>query len=191
VTERSTKTPGQTAAERLPGDLTKDELIDRIIRVDHAGEFGAKRIYEGQLAVLRGKPEAQAIEHMYQQELEHLRTFEKLMVERRVRPSALHPLWNAAGFALGAATALLGPKAAMACTVAVEEVIDQHYRAQSEQLGADEAPLKAKIEKFRAEELEHRDTGLEHGAQQAPAYPLLTGAIKAGSRLAIWLAERI
>ena len=125
MTDRST----QTAAGRLPGDLTKDELIDRIIRVDHAGEFGAKRIYEGQLAVLRGKPEAQAIEHMYQQELEHLRTFEKLMVERRVRPSALHPLWNAAGFALGAATALLGPKAAMACTVAVEEVIDQHYRA--------------------------------------------------------------
>ena len=184
-------TPGQTAAGRLPGDLTKDELIDRIIRVDHAGEFGAKRIYEGQLAVLRGKPEAQAIEHMYQQELEHLRTFEKLMVERRVRPSALHPLWNAAGFALGAATALLGPKAAMACTVAVEEVIDQHYRAQSDKLGADEAPLKAKIDKFRAEELQHRDTGLEHGAQQAPAYPLLTGAIKAGSRLAIWLAERI
>jgi ubiquinone biosynthesis monooxygenase Coq7 len=108
-----------------------------------------------------------------------------------VRPSALHPLWNAAGFALGAATALLGPKAAMACTVAVEEVIDQHYRAQSEKLGSDEAPLKAKIEKFRAEELEHRDAGLEHGAEQAPAYPLLTGAIKAGSRLAIWLAERV
>ena len=191
MTERSTDTPGQTAAGRLPGDLTKDELIDRIIRVDHAGEFGAKRIYEGQLAVLRGKPEAQAIEHMYQQELEHLRTFEKLMVERRVRPSALHPLWNAAGFALGAATALLGPKAAMACTVAVEEVIDEHYRAQSDKLGADEAPLKAKIEKFRAEELQHRDAGLEHGAEQAPAYPLLKGAIKAGSRLAIWLAERI
>src|SRR5687767_9207553 len=187
VKEGSTK----TAAGRLPGDLTKDELIERIIRVDHAGEFGAKRIYEGQLAVLRGKPEAQAIEHMYQQELEHLRTFEKLMVERRVRPSALHPLWNAAGFALGAATALLGPKAAMACTVAVEEVIDQHYRQQSDTLGADEAPLKAKIDKFRAEELQHRDTGLEHGAQQAPGYPLLTGAIKAGSRLAIWLAERI
>jgi ubiquinone biosynthesis monooxygenase Coq7 len=108
-----------------------------------------------------------------------------------VRPSALHPLWNAAGFALGAATALLGPKAAMACTVAVEEVIDEHYRAQSDKLGTDEAPLKAKIDKFRAEELQHRDTGLEHGAEQAPAYPLLTGAIKAGSRLAIWLAERI
>jgi 3-demethoxyubiquinol 3-hydroxylase len=181
----------ETAASRLPGDLTKDELIDRIIRVDHAGEFGARRIYEGQLAILRGKPEAQAIEHMYAQELEHLKAFEKLMVERRVRPSALHPVWNVAGFALGAATALMGPKAAMACTVAVEEVIDQHYRAQSEKLGADEAPLKAKIEKFRGEELEHRDIGLECGAQQAPAYPLLTGAIKAGSRLAIWLAERI
>jgi ubiquinone biosynthesis monooxygenase Coq7 len=181
----------QTGAGRLPGDLTKDELIDRIIRVDHAGEFGAKRIYEGQLAVLRGKPEAQAIEHMYAQELEHLKAFEKLMVERRVRPSALHPVWNAAGFALGAATALLGPKAAMACTVAVEEVIDEHYRAQSEKLGADEAPLKAKIDKFRAEELQHRDAGLAHGAEKAPAYPLLTGAIKAGSRLAIWLAERV
>jgi ubiquinone biosynthesis monooxygenase Coq7 len=181
----------ETAARRLPGDLTKGELIDRIIRVDHAGEFGARRIYEGQLAVLRGKPEARAIEHMYAQELEHLKAFEKLMVERRVRPSALHPLWNAAGFALGAATALMGPKAAMACTVAVEEVINQHYRAQAETLGEDEAPLKAKIEKFRGEELEHRAIGLERGAEQAPAYPLLTGAIKAGSRLAIWLAERI
>ena len=191
MTNRAAETPGQTAAGRLPGDLTRDELIDRIIRVDHAGEFGAKRIYEGQLAVLRGKPEAQAIEHMYQQELEHLRTFEKLMVERRVRPSALHPLWNAAGFALGAATALLGPKAAMACTVAVEEVIDEHYRQQSDKLGQDEVPLKAKIDKFRAEELQHRDAGLEHGAEKAPAYPLLTGAIKAGSRLAIWLAERV
>ena len=181
----------ETAGDRLPGDLSKDELIQRMIRVDHAGEFGAKRIYEGQLAVLRGKPEAAPIEHMYAQELEHLRAFETLMVERRVRPSALHPVWNAAGFALGAATALLGPKAAMACTVAVEEVIDEHYRQQSRKLGADEAPLRAKIEKFRADELEHRDAGLAHGAEQAPAYPLLTGAIKAGSRLAIWLAERI
>ena len=191
MSESSQTGARETSGGRLPGDLTKDELIDRIIRVDHAGEFGAKRIYEGQLAVLRGKPEAQAIEHMYAQELEHLKAFEKLMVERRVRPSALHPIWNAAGFALGAATALLGPKAAMACTVAVEEVIDEHYRQQSDKLGMDEAPLKAKIDKFRAEELQHRDAGLEHGAEQAPAYPLLKGAIKAGSRLAIWLAERI
>ncbi len=183
--------PTETAGDRLPGDLTKEALIQRIIRVDHAGEFGAKRIYEGQLAVLRGKPEAATIEHMYAQELEHLKVFEALMVERRVRPSALNPVWSAAGFALGAATALLGPKAAMACTVAVEEVIDEHYRVQSEKLGADEAPLKARIDKFRADEMAHRDAGLEHGAEQAPAYPLLTGAIKAGSRLAIWLAERV
>ena len=191
MSDPTTGTATETAAGRLPGDLTREELIARIIRVDHAGEFGARRIYEGQLAVLRGKPEAEPIQHMYAQELEHLKAFETLMVQRRVRPSALHPVWNAAGFALGAATALLGPKAAMACTVAVEEVIDEHYRAQSEKLGLDEAPLKAKIDKFRAEELQHRDAGLEHGAEQAPAYPLLTGAIKAGSRLAIWLAERI
>lgn len=185
------KIPSETAGDRLPGDLTKDQLIDRIIRVDHAGEFGAKRIYEGQLAVLRGKPEGHVVEHMYAQELEHLKAFEKLMVERRVRPSVLHPIWNVAGFALGAATALMGPKAAMACTVAVEEVIDEHYRQQSEKLGEDEAPLKAKIDKFRAEEVQHRDTGLAHGAEEAAAYPLLTGAIKAGSRFAIWLAERV
>src|SRR5262245_60586796 len=114
----------------LPGDLTHAEMIDRIIRVDHAGEFGARRIYEGQLAVLKNHPDAAVIRHMHEHELTHLRTFEKLMVERRVRPTALHPLWNLAGFALGAATALLGPKAAMACTVAVEEVIDEHYRQQ-------------------------------------------------------------
>ena len=184
------------SAPRNPGDPDPRQQVERVIRVDQAGEFGAVRIYEGQLAALRwtGRTHGDAhakIAAMARAEREHRTAFDRLMVERRVRPSALHPLWNAAGFALGAATALLGPKAAMACTVAVEEVIDQHYRAQSEQLGADEAPLKAKIEKFRAEELEHRDTGLEHGAQQAPAYPLLTGAIKAGSRLAIWLAERI
>ena len=161
----------------LPGDLTHAQMIDRIIRVDHAGEFGARRIYEGQLAVLKNHPDAAVIRHMHEQELTHLRAFERLMVERRVRPTALHPLWNLAGFALGAATAMLGPKAAMACTVAVEEVIDEHYRQQHEQLGEDEAELKNTIEKFRAEE--------------AAGYPLLTNAIKAGSRLAIWLAERI
>lgn len=183
--------PRRTAEDRLPGDLTKAQLIDRIIRVDHAGEYGAKRIYEGQLAVLKAGPEAQAVRHMYAQELEHLREFEKLMVERRARPSALYPLWHMAGYALGAATAMLGPKAAMACTVAVEEVIDQHYREQAEKLGSDERPLRATIERFRADEQRHRDSGLAHGAEQAPAYPLLTAAIKAGSRLAIWCAERV
>jgi ubiquinone biosynthesis monooxygenase Coq7 len=181
----------RTAEDRLPGDQTREQLIDRIIRVDHAGEYGAKRIYEGQLAVLKGKAEAAVVRHMYEQELAHLKEFERLMVERRARPSALHPLWHVAGFALGAATALMGPKAAMACTVAVEEVIDEHYREQAEKLGADEKPLQQTIEKFRAEEVQHRDTGLAHGAEQATAYPVLTQAIKAGSRLAIWLAERV
>jgi ubiquinone biosynthesis monooxygenase Coq7 len=185
-------TPGNAGEKRaLPGDLTHAQMIDRIIRVDHAGEFGARRIYEGQLAVLKNHPDAAVIRHMHEQELVHLKTFEKLMVERRVRPTALHPLWNLAGFALGAATAMLGPKAAMACTVAVEEVIDEHYRQQHEQLDDKESDLKNTIEKFRAEEVEHRDIGLQRGAEEATGYPLLTNAIKAGSRLAIWLAERI
>jgi ubiquinone biosynthesis monooxygenase Coq7 len=192
--QRDTGRPNApTAAEptSLPGDPTHAELIDRIIRVDHAGEFGARRIYEGQLAVLKNHPHAAIIRHMHEQELVHLQTFEKLMVQRRVRPSALHPVWNIAGFALGAATALMGPKAAMACTVAVEEVIDEHYQQQQAQLDANEAPLKQTIERFRAEEVEHREIGLQHGAEDATAYPLLTTAIKTGSRLAIWLAERL
>jgi ubiquinone biosynthesis monooxygenase Coq7 len=190
IGERRTA-PHLTAGDRLPGDPTKEQLIDRIIRVDHAGEYGAKRIYEGQLAMLKGKPEAAVVRRMYEQELEHLKEFERLMVERRARPSALYPLWHVAGFALGAATALMGPKAAMACTVAVEEVIDEHYRHQAATLGSDEKPLQRTIEKFRADELHHRDAGLAHGAEQAPAYPALSAAIKAGSRLAIWLAERV
>lgn len=181
----------QTAENRLPGDLTREQLIERLIRVDHAGEFGARRIYEGQLSVLKNHPEAGIIRHMHEQELAHLKTFEKMLVARRVRPSALHPVWNVAGFMLGAATAMMGPKAAMACTVAVEEVIDEHYRQQQAQLGEDEAELKSTIERFRAEEVEHRDIGIQRGAEEAAAYPVLTGAIKAGSRLAIWLAERI
>ncbi|MBL8708579.1 MAG: demethoxyubiquinone hydroxylase family protein [Rhodospirillaceae bacterium] len=176
---------------RLPGDLLPEQLLDRVIRVDHAGEYGAKRIYEGQLAILGRKPEGAVIRHMLEQELVHLRAFEKLMAERRARPSVLFPVWHVAGFALGAATALMGPKAAMACTVAVEEVIDEHYRQQQNALAADEPEITAKIEQFRAEEVEHRDTGLAHGAAEAPGYQLLSGAIKAGSRLAIWLAERV
>jgi 3-demethoxyubiquinol 3-hydroxylase len=181
----------QSASRRLPGDLGPEALLDRIIRVDHAGEYGAKRIYEGQLAVLGNKPEGHVIRHMLEQELVHLQAFEKLMVERRARPSVLFPIWHVAGFALGAATALMGPKAAMACTVAVEEVIDEHYRQQTVELGTAEPAIREKIETFRAEEVQHRDTGLAHGAEQTPGYPVLTSAIKAGSRLAIWLAERI
>ena len=181
---------GPAAGTYLPGDLTHDQRLARMIRVDHAGEYGARRIYEGQLAVLGQSPSAPTIRHMHEQELKHLQTFERLLVEKRVRPTALQPLWHVAGFALGAATALMGEKAAMACTVAVEEVIDEHYARQAQQLGEEDASLKETIETFRAEELEHRDIGLEHGAEEAPAYEALSGAVKASSRLAIWLSER-
>ena len=176
---------------RLPGDPLPEEQVKRMIRVDHAGEHGAARIYDGQLAVLGKRGIGDTIRKMAAQEREHRAVFDKLLVERRVRPTVLGPFWDAAGFALGAATALLGERAAMACTVAVEEVIDEHYQSQAEALGEHEPALKATIEQFRAEELEHRDTGLEHGAEQAPAYELLSAAIKTGSRLAIWLATRI
>ena len=175
----------------LPGDLTKSDLVERFIRVNHAGEFGAKRIYEGQLSVLRNTKDAAVIEHMKDQEMHHLETFEKLIVERKVRPTVLHPLWNAAGFALGVSTALLGPKAAMACTVAVEEVIDEHYADQAAQLTEDESELKEIINRFRDEELEHRDTAIDLGGETTPGYPVLRGTIRVGSKLAIWLSERL
>lgn len=175
---------------RLPGELSHDALVDRIIRVDHAGEFGAQRIYEGQLAVLGRRPSAKTIRHMKEQEDRHLAAFEALIRQRRARPTVLHPLWRVAGFALGAGTALLGEKAAMACTIAVEEVIDDHYRRQAEALGPDEAELKATIEAFRAEEAEHAEIGREHGGEDAVGYPVMRAAIRAGSRAAIWLSER-
>ncbi|HLJ62996.1 MAG TPA: demethoxyubiquinone hydroxylase family protein [Stellaceae bacterium] len=176
---------------RLPGDASPRERLRQIIRVDQAGEYGAKRIYEGQLRILGESALGPILRHMARQEARHLQAFDRLMVEGRVRPSALNPLWHVAGFALGAATALLGERAAMACTVAVEEVIDEHYRAQSEELGESHPQLAARIEEFRAEEIEHRDTALAHGAAEAGVYPLLSLAIKTGSRLAIWLATRI
>jgi len=183
--------PAVTGEDRLPGDLPPQDLVARMIRVDHAGEFGAVRIYEGQLAVLGRTRGVRAIRAMTAKEREHLDRFTDLVTQRRVRPTVLTPLWHVAGFALGAATALISEKAAMACTVAVEEVIDDHYAAQAARLGDDEKDLREVIERFRADEVEHRDTALAHGAEQAPAYPLLSRAIKAGSRLAIWLSERI
>ena len=174
----------------LPGDPTPEERLARLIRVDHAGEYGAKRIYQGQLAVLGHRPDAAVIRRMAEQEQKHLDAFDRLLIERRVRPTALHPLWHVAGFALGAATALMGRDAAMACTVAVEEVIDEHYARQAKALGDDEPELNATIETFRAEEVEHRDIGLAEGAERTPGYTLLKAAIKSGSKAAIWLAER-
>ncbi len=180
----------RTGEGRLPGDLSPEALVERMIRVDQAGEFGAVRIYEGQLRVLGGTPAGPVIEAMAAQEREHLDHFNQLLVERRARPTLLTPLWHMAGYALGASTAMLGEKAAMACTVAVEEVIDEHYAKQRAQLGDDEAELRDTIEKFRQEEVEHKDTALAHDAKDAPGYEILSGAIKAGSRLAIWLSER-
>lgn len=175
----------------LPGDLTKDEKIKRMIRVNHAGEYGARRIYQGQLAVLGKTDVAPVLRHMAEQEEHHLQTFCREMTRRRVRPTALMPLWHVAGFALGAATALMGKEAAMACTVAVESAIDEHYAAQEEALGDDEKHLRDTISQFRAEEKEHHDTGLAQGAEQAPLYNLLTTAIVYQTKLAIWLSSRI
>lgn len=166
----------------------------RMIRVDQAGEFGATRIYAGQLAVMGARgPHSGEIRAMADQERDHLAAFDALMARRGVRPTALQPFWSAAGYALGAATALIGPEAAMACTAAVEEEIDRHYSRQLEELEADgdDPELANMIGRFREDERAHRDAALAAGAERAPAYPLLSGAIRLGCRAAIRLAERV
>jgi ubiquinone biosynthesis monooxygenase Coq7 len=173
-----------------PGDRHPDRAS--MLRVDQAGEYGATRIYAGQLAVLRRNcPEAKLIARMAAQEERHLKRFDALVAERGVRPTALQPLWNVAGFALGAVTALMSEKAALACTDAVETEIDRHYRSQLAELGDDDPEFAADIEEFRAEELEHRDTARAAGAASTPGYPLFTAAIRAGCRVAIELSKRI
>jgi ubiquinone biosynthesis monooxygenase Coq7 len=190
----------KTGEGRNPGDPDPRSLVERVIRVDQAGEFGAMRIYAGQLAALRwtGRANSDAsrkISAMARTEREHNATFDRLAAERRVRPTVLSPIWGLAGFALGAATALMGDKAAMACTVAIEETIDEHYASQAAALATipddDESELRATVEKFREEEIAHKNEALASGAEQAPAYEVLTAAIKAGSKLAIWLSTRI
>ena len=173
-----------------PGDRRPDSAS--MLRVDQAGEYGATRIYAGQLAVLRRNcPEAKLVARMAAQEQRHLDRFNQLMGERRVRPTALQPLWNVAGFALGAATALMSEKAALACTDAVETEIDRHYSQQLKELGEEDRELSADIADFQADELEHRDTARGAGATEAIGYPLLTAAIRAGCRVAIGLSKRI
>src|SRR5437764_6029571 len=173
----------------LPGDPAPEGDIAAMIRVDHAGEYGAVRIYDGQLAVIGRGRARDAIRRMAEQEQRHLAGFEALMRSRQARPTLLSPIWHAAGYALGAATALMGERAAMACTVAVEEVIDKHYANQAERLGDADPQLAAAISEFRADELAHRDAALEHGAEEALGYDILSAVIKTGSRLAIWLSE--
>ena len=175
-------------ARRVP------DHIARMIRVDQAGEFGATRIYAGQLAVMGDRgPDSAEIAGMAEQEAGHRAKFDALMAERGVRPTLLQPLWDRAGFALGAMTALIGPEAAMACTAAVETEIDDHYSRQLDQLleSGEDPELAAMIEEFREDEREHRDAALAAGAERAPAYPLLSAVIRAGCRVAIRVSERV
>lgn len=163
-----------------------------MIRVDQAGEYGAARIYAGQLAVLGNRhPAARPIRHMERQEQRHLDRFNAMIAERGVRPTLLQPFWQVAGFALGAVTAAIGPEAAMACTAAIETEIDHHYGEQLEALGEDDPELSEAIAEFRAEELEHKATALAEGAERAPVYPLLSAAIRFGCKVAIGMSKRI
>ena len=171
---------------------TDRSILEEIIRVDHAGEYGATRIYDGQIAVFgKNSKIGKTIQHMADQEQEHIEKFNELIIEKRVRPTALLPLWNVAGFALGAGTALMGEKAAMACTVAVEKVIGEHYREQQELLEDDEKELRKTIAKFEKDELEHHDIGLEHDAESAPGYKIMTKVIEIGCKTAIAISKKI
>jgi ubiquinone biosynthesis monooxygenase Coq7 len=173
-----------------PGDSRAD--VKSMLRVDQAGEYGATRIYAGQLAVPGdAQPASGLVARMAAQEQDHLKHFDALLAERGVRPTLLQPLWSAAGFALGATTALMSPQAAMACTAAVEDEIDAHYSEQLEALGEDEPALADSIRKFQADEREHRDTAIEAGAEDSFGYPLLYSTIRAGCRIAIELSKRI
>ena len=163
-----------------------------MIRVNQAGEYGAKRINAGQLAIMGDRhPAARSIAHMAEQEQRHLDAFDRIIAERGIRPTVVQPFWHVAGFALGAVSAAIGPEAAMACIAAVETEIDAHYREQLEELGDTEPELAAQIADFRAEELEHRDTALAEGAERAPGYPIMSAAIRLGCRAAIALAKRV
>ncbi|MEQ1755992.1 MAG: demethoxyubiquinone hydroxylase family protein [Micropepsaceae bacterium] len=178
---------------RLPGHDAGETNLARMIRVDHAGEYGAVQIYRGQMAVLGHTASGKTIRHMEAQEQVHLRKFDELIAEHGVRPTILSPVWHVAGFALGAVTALMGEKAAMACTAAVEEVIDEHYASQVAALesdGEENAQLKETIEAFRIEEVAHKDTAIALGAEETPGYGVISSVIKASCRLAIRLSER-
>ena len=171
---------------------TEKHVLEEIIRVNHAGELGATRIYDGQIAVFgKNSKIGKTIQHMADQEQEHIESFEKLIVNNRVRPTALLPVWNIAGFVLGATTAFMGKKAAMACTVAVETVIGNHYGQQLKELKDDQKKLKKMIKKFQADELEHHDIGLKHNAEKAFSYHLMSKIIASGCKVAITLSKKI
>lgn len=174
----------------LPGDLKKDRLIDQMIRVDHAGEYGAKRIYAGQMAVLKDPEDQKLLQHMAEQEEVHLNYFTQEMQQRKVRPSVFLPMWHILGYAIGASTAALGRNSAMICTEAVEEVIDKHYQEQLSQLDKkDEADLAKNIEKFREEEAEHREIAQANMQDLNLGHKLLYNAIKLGCKFSIKVAK--
>ena len=177
---------------RTSKNKTNREILEQIIRVDHAGEYGATRIYDGQIAVFgKNSKIGKTIQHMADQEQKHIDKFNELILEHRVRPTALLPVWNIAGFALGASTAFLGEKAAMACTVAVEKVIGEHYQEQLDLLEDDQKDLKKTISKFRDDELEHHDIGIEHDAESAPGYKIMSKVIELGCKTAIAISKKI
>jgi ubiquinone biosynthesis monooxygenase Coq7 len=187
--------PDRTIPLPRPGQGAGRARLSEILRVDHAGELGAVHIYRGQRAVFAAAKGREAIsdqlEAMEGHEAAHLKAFDALLTDRRVRPTLLAPLWRAAGFALGAGTALLGEKAAHACTEAVESVIEKHYAGQIEELAGRDPALAADLSKFRDDELGHRDIAIEQGAKDAPGYPLLAAAIRAGCKLAIKVSEKV
>ncbi len=187
------KSPPHQSRPHKPGP--RRARLAEMLRVDHAGEYSAVAIYRGQHAVFAALPHkkeiADQIAKMEAGEQEHLRRFDELLAERKIRPTLLAPLWSAAGFGMGAVTALMGEKAAMACTAAVEDVIEKHYADQIAALGCDETELVATITQFRDDELEHKQIAEDAGAEEAPGYPLLSAVIKTGCRAAIKIAEKI
>ncbi len=179
-------------AEIVRATPNQSRRVQSMIRVNQAGEYGATRIYGGQMAVMgEHAPMSRLVAHMAAQEDEHLAAFNALMTERRVRPTLLQPFWDVAGFALGAATAAMGPRAAMACTVAVETEIDKHYAEQLAELNGSDPELSAMITKFQAEEVEHKQIAIDHGAESAPGYPFLSAVIRMGCKAAIAVSKRI
>ena len=186
--EKTNQTTTSPVRDPLPQD------IQSMIRVNQAGEYGASRIYAGQLSVLKGTPVEETLMEMADQEAEHLQKFNRLIIENQIRPTILQPIWHVGGYALGMVTALMGEKAAHACTIAVEEVIDEHYQGQLEQLKntpESDSDLAELIEQCRQDELAHKETAIDLGGHDAPGYELLTTAIKTISRTAIWLSSRI
>ena len=192
MVQKKTIKKNKSSKKSFGNKKTDHSILEEIIRVDHAGEYGATKIYEGQIAVFgKNTKIGKTIQHMADQEQEHIEKFQELIVKERVRPTALLPLWSIAGYALGAGTALMGEKAAMACTVAVEKVIGEHYQEQITLLQQDQKELKSTIKKFAADELEHHDIGIAHDAESATGYKALTKIIEIGCKAAIAVSKKI